>query len=112
MGSEKLDSPILNDDGKRNKKLAKIADSLIMSIDKELPYQSIIEKIKNKKVRLQHGPLFGAKSGMKLKVLAKNNEDAVGLLEITNANKKSTIAKILNGGEVIRKGMRVEAVWE
>ena len=112
MGSEKLDYPTLNDDSNRNKELAKIADLLITSIDKELPYQSIIEKIQNKKVRLQHGPLFGARSGMRLRVLAKNNEDAVGLLEISNTSKKGTIAKVINGGDGIKKGMRVEVVVE
>ena len=83
--------------------------SLLHKVANRLVYRSIISALRDDRVELKHGRLHGAYSGMRLRLLSAD-ENAVGVLEVTQADRDKASAKIQVKEVDLKVGMRVEEV--
>ena len=87
-------------------------ETLLNTIDERLVYRSFISELAGQDVGLKHGQLYGARRGMKLRVLEHKGNRTLGLLEIFEVKPERTLAKILLDQHELQVGMRVEEIKE
>ena len=88
-------------------KIKQAVANLMLDISKNLVYRSVIVTIEGE-IRLEHGKLYGASTGMTLRVL-NDGDETVGLLKSSEV-KEATVAKLVSNSAEIEPGMRVEEI--
>ena len=111
LGNTRIEPDVVQASRVNKRVLTQLVSELMEDIDRSLIYRSFVASADGDKVVLEHGQLYGAQVGMMVSVLNRN-EDALGLLEITTADKHTATAKIVQGNDKIRKGLRVEELKE
>ena len=109
LGLARIPTRILENYEDDNTKLKLSLDEIMKGVADELVYRSYVDSIDGDETQLEHGRLHGASLGMKIRVLDRKSK-AIGVLEITAADKNTASAKIISGTDVIKKGLRVEEI--
>ena len=109
LGSDRIDPTFLFSSNDGAETINQSVRKLMTDIADRLTYISTIESVKGTDVLLKHGPLFGAKEGMTLRVLNRQG-NTVGLLEVKDVDRGFPMAIAINGKKKIKPGLRVKEV--
>ena len=109
LGLAKIPSETLESYDGDNTTLKSSLDVIMNGVADELVYRSYVGSVHDGTVDLDHGRLYGASAGMKLKALDKRGRVA-GIVEITMADKNTARGKIMSGVNSITEGLRVEEI--
>jgi len=110
LASKRITPEQVADIGADSKLFKNVVAQLMDDIAERLVFRTRIESIgETGQVILEHGMLYGARAGMKLRVLDRNDE-SIGLLAITETDTVKVLAKVISGETILKAGLRVEEV--